>query len=148
MTDVFSAKRRSEIMSRIRSTGTSVEEMLYRLVRRAIGQRWRIDRNARSLPGRPDIVIPTLKLAIFADGCFYHRCPEHGHVPRSNRKYWVPKLARNLQRDKMNRRMLRRLGFSVWAVWEHSLEGSRVERTGLMLKRRLTRLIGIWKCQA
>src|SRR6266852_9488783 len=112
-------------MSRIRSKGTMVEEALYSIVRESIGGRRRIDRNVSGLPGRPDIVIPYLRLAIFANGCFYHCCSQHGHTPKSNRAYWAPKLANNSKRDGLNRARLRRLGFSVWTIWEHALEGSQ-----------------------
>src|SRR5689334_14554597 len=119
MADVFDSRKRSAVMSRIRSKGTSVEEALYCLIRNFLGQRWRIDRNVAGLPGCPDVVIPGLRLAIFADGCFYHGCPQHGHIPKSNQGYWAPKLARNRSRDNSRRRALRRLGYSVWRVWEH-----------------------------
>jgi DNA mismatch endonuclease, patch repair protein len=148
MADVFSTKRRGEVMSKIRSTGTTVEDVLHKIVRESIGSQRRIHRNVRNLPGRPDIVIPSLQIAIFADGCFYHGCPKHGHTPKSNRRYWVPKLARNCQRDRVNRQSLRRLGFSVWAIWEHALEGRRIERTRLILQRRIQRLIETKKAQA
>jgi DNA mismatch endonuclease (patch repair protein) len=92
MADVFTPEQRSEIMSRIRSSGTTPEARLCASVREALGGRWRIDRNVRTLPGQPDVVVAGLHLAIFADGCFYHGCPEHGHMPKSNVDYWLPKL--------------------------------------------------------
>lgn len=140
VTDVFSRKKRSEVMSRIRSRGTALEEILYGLVRSSLDGRWRIDRNVKSLPGCPDIVIPRLHLAVFADGCFYHGCCRHGHIPKSNRGYWLPKLARNCARDRSNRRKLRGMGYSVWAVWEHALEGRRLVKTAASLHRRLSLL--------
>jgi DNA mismatch endonuclease (patch repair protein) len=143
MTDVFSVQKRSEVMSRIRSSATHAEKILYSVVRQVMGQRWRIDRNVSILPGRPDITVPTLKLAIFVDGCFYHNCPIHGHAPKSNLEYWIPKLKSNAKRDKRNRRRLRSLGFSVWAVWEHNLEGGRLSRTEALLRHRLRRLIDL-----
>ena|SRR5436305_199510 len=141
MADVFTVKKRSEVMSRIRSSGTEVEALLYSIVREALGGRWRIERNVSALPGRPDIFIPALKLIIFADGCFYHSCPNHGHVPKSNMQYWVPKLRLNVQRDKRNRRALRSLGFSVWRIWEHRLEGRLLNSTRKQIRRRLQRVI-------
>jgi DNA mismatch endonuclease, patch repair protein len=137
MADVFTPEKRSEIMSRIRSTGTTPEARLWTMVREALGGRWRIDKNVRSLPGQPDVVVPSLRLAIFADGCFYHGCPEHGHVPKSNVDYWLPKLVRNRRRDGANRRALRKLGFAVWRLWEHELKGRRIARTQLTLTRKL-----------
>ena len=120
MADIYSPAKRSRIMAAIRSTGTGPEQRLYETVRAALGHRWRIDRNVRTLPGQPDILIPSLRLAIFLDGCFYHCCPRHGHLPKSNRGYWAPKLARNVRRDCVNRRALRRMGFGVWRIWEHA----------------------------
>ncbi|MYK68781.1 MAG: very short patch repair endonuclease [Gammaproteobacteria bacterium] len=121
MTDIFDPDKRSQIMSRIRSTGTAPEAMLYQIVRLSLGHRWRIRRNARDLPGQPDIVVPTLSLAIFADGCFFHQCPDHGRIPDTNRSYWETKLAGNVRRDAENREKLRKLGYSVWRYWEPGL---------------------------
>jgi G:T-mismatch repair DNA endonuclease (very short patch repair protein) len=91
----------------------------------------------RTLPGQPDVVVPSLRLAIFADGCFYHGCPEHGHVPKSNVDYWLPRLVRNRKRDRANRRVLRKMGFAVWRFWEHVLKGRRMVRAQLALTHNL-----------
>lgn len=139
--DIFTPRKRSEIMSRIRSCGTTPETALYACVRGILGGRRRIDKNVRSFPGQPDVLIPSLRLAIFADGCFYHSCPRHKHVPKSNKRYWIPKLQRNRRRDNMNRRALRRMGFTVWSFWEHALKKNTVERTALRLQRRLSKLL-------
>jgi DNA mismatch endonuclease, patch repair protein len=134
--DIFTAKKRSEIMSKIRSRATGPEEALFQTLKKILGKR-KVERNVRALPGQPDFVIPSLQLAIFVDGCFYHGCPEHGHRPKSNRKYWLPKLARNQSRDKSNRRTLRRMGFAVWRIWEHSLKANRLGPTRETLTRKL-----------
>lgn len=137
MTDIFTAERRGQIMSRIRSRQTGPELRLHEVVRLCLGPRWKVDTNVRTLPGQPDIVVPSLRVALFADGCFYHCCPVHGHIPKSNVAYWKPKLARNIRRDALLRRKLRTLGFSVWKVWEHDLRASVVDRTAERLGRRL-----------
>lgn len=137
MADVFSKQKRSAIMSRIRSSGTSPELRLHAMVREILGHRRRVDLNVTRLPGQPDILIPSLRLAIFADGCFYHNCPVHGHQPKSNETYWTPKLARTTRRDKANRRKLRSLGYAVWRFWEHDFKGRDVERTYRSLRIRL-----------
>ncbi|MBZ5669334.1 MAG: very short patch repair endonuclease [Acidobacteriia bacterium] len=124
-------------MSRIRSSGTTPEARLCTLVRQALGGKWRIETNVRTLPGQPDVVVPSLHLAIFADGCFFHGCPEHGHKPKSNMKYWLPKLARNRKRDRTDRRALRKMGFAVWSFWEHELKGRRLTLTQRILARKL-----------
>jgi DNA mismatch endonuclease (patch repair protein) len=68
---------------------------------------------------RPDVVFPRLKVAVFLDGCFWHACPEHGTKPRANEAYWLPKLRRNVERDRMTDRRLRDAGWRVVRVWEH-----------------------------
>jgi len=137
MADVFTPEKRSEIMSRIRSSGTNPESRLCAALREALGRRWRIDTNGRTLPGQPDMVVPGLRLAIFADRRFDHGCPMHGHVPKSNAGYWLPKLVRSRRRDRASRRDLRRMGFAVWRLWEHELGGRRMARMRLALARRL-----------
>ena len=139
MGDIFSKEKRSDIMSRIRSKDTIPEQSLLTAIRQTVGKRWRIDRNVQSLPGRPDVVLPSLHLVIFLDGCFYHCCPLHGHSPKSNRRYWVPKLQRNKQRDCLNRRILRSMGYLVVRFWEHELRPSRSRMTEAKLKRVITR---------
>lgn len=139
--DVFGKTRRSDVMSRIRSSHTGIEMVLSTLVRAAVGPRWRIITNAVELPGRPDIVVPGLRLVVFADGCFFHSCPRHGRVPDSNLPYWQPKLERTVRRDRKNRRALRELGYAVWRVWEHDLEGRAIERTRNLLERRVEAML-------
>ena len=141
MADIFTQQKRSEIMSHIRSTGLRPERRLYEIVRAVLGKRWRIHQNDSGLPGTPDLVIPGLDLIIFADGCFFHGCPKHGHIPKSNRSYWRAKLDGNKRRDRRNTMRLRRLGYSVWRVWEHDLKGRAAEGTTQSLARRLRQRI-------
>jgi DNA mismatch endonuclease (patch repair protein) len=124
-------------MARIRSSGTTPEERLYQAVRTALGYRWRIDRNVRAMPGCPDVVIPSLRLAIFADGCFFHGCPKHYRAPLSNTEYWTPKIARNIARDKDQRATLESNGWSVWHIWEHELTKITLPETQVTLQQKL-----------
>ncbi len=137
MADVFDPAKRSEVMSRIRGSGTSIEKRLFAIVRETLGPRRRIVRNAKSLPGKPDVFVPALSLALFADGCFFHQCPVHGRIPKSNPNYWKPKLAANARRDARHSRELRARGISVWRFWEHRLEGAPLAKTALSLARKL-----------
>ncbi|MGD2101229.1 MAG: very short patch repair endonuclease [Acidimicrobiia bacterium] len=142
MADVFTPEKRSEVMSAIRSVGTQPECRLDEAVRRCLGHRWRIDRNVTDLPGKPDVVIPSLRLAIFADGCFFHHCPIHGRIPDSRREYWEPKIRRNVERDRINESDLREKGFSVWRFWEHDFKTrAAMEQTIADLERRLDQRI-------
>jgi DNA mismatch endonuclease, patch repair protein len=124
-------------MSRIRSKGTRPEEALADIVEVALGQACAVNRNDRQLPGAPDIVVPSLRLCIFADGCFFHMCPVHYRPPRTRPEYWVPKIERNARRDRRHARQLRREGWAVWRLWEHDLRPAARSRTELKLARRL-----------
>jgi DNA mismatch endonuclease, patch repair protein len=77
---------------------------------------------------RPDIVFTRAKLAVFIDGCFWHQCPEHGNVPRTNVDYWVPKLRRNVERDRATDAALEIAGWRVIRAWEHEPVERTVER--------------------
>jgi len=75
--------------------------------------------NSRHLPGKPDIVFPTRRVAVFVHGCFWHRCPRCSlPIPSSNSSYWCAKLNRNVARDEQNRRVLESQGWRVVEVWE------------------------------
>jgi DNA mismatch endonuclease (patch repair protein) len=75
-----------------------------------------------SIPGmrvRPDVVFTRHRVAVFVDGCFWHACPDHGHQPRSNTDYWIPKLRGNAERDRLVDEHLRTAGWIVLRLWEH-----------------------------
>ena len=85
------------------------------------GLRFRKDLPLR-VPGRvvrPDVVFTRARLAVFIDGCFWHRCPEHGNVPTANGDYWRPKLERNIARDRAVDAALSEAGWRVLRAWEH-----------------------------
>ena len=67
----------------------------------------------------PDIVFTRKKIAVFVDGCFWHSCPQHGTIPKSNEKYWIPKLLQNVERDRATDEGLRAGGWQVIRIWEH-----------------------------
>ena len=85
------------------------------------GRRFRIDlpMDVSGRRVRPDIVFTRQRIAVFIDGCFWHGCPEHGQLPRSNGAYWMEKLRRNKQRDDADNDALERGGWTVVRVWEH-----------------------------
>lgn len=108
---------RSRIMRGIRSRDTKPELAVRRCLH-AMGYRFRLQR--RDLPGRPDIVLPRHRVAIQVHGCFWH---QHGdcklaNVPRTRRDYWLPKLARNVERDAASAIALAALGWHVTTIWE------------------------------
>ena len=69
-----------------------------------------------------DVVFPTQRVAVFIDGCFWHRCPEHATTPARNHDYWVAKFERNMTRDIATNQELTQLGWRVIRVWEHEVK--------------------------
>jgi DNA mismatch endonuclease (patch repair protein) len=115
--DALSPERRSENMRRIRSRDTAPELLVRRSAHR-LGYRFRLHR--RDLPGKPDLLFPRLRKAVFVHGCFWHQhadCRE-GRVPGTNRSYWGPKLARTVERDRLAVEALRSSGWDVLTIWE------------------------------
>ena len=119
MADVFTKKKRSQVMAAIRSKGNKATELkLASILRGARITGWR---RHQPLPGRPDFIFRRARLAIFVDGCFWHGCPKHGRKPGSNRSYWIPKLRRNKERDAAVARALSKSRWVVIRLWEHDL---------------------------
>ncbi|SRR5581483_409859 len=133
--DLVSSSRRSEIMSRIRSSDTGPEMQVRRMLH-ALGYRYALHR--RDLPGVPDLVFPSRRKIIFIHGCFWHQhkgCID-GRIPKSRVSFWRSKLQRNVERDRRNISKLRRTGWKVMSVWECD-----TAKIGSMRKR-LTRFLG------
>jgi len=108
---------RTRIMRSIHKRNTQPELRVRRALH-AAGLRFRLHR--RDLPGTPDIVLPSRRLAILVNGCFWHQHPgcALARRPRANQEYWEPKLARNVARDAATREALAGLGWRVMVVWE------------------------------
>ncbi len=117
MADTVSKEQRSLNMSLIRSTDTKPEVFVRSVIHR-LGFRFR--KNVKTLPGKPDIVLPKYKTAIFVHGCFWHQhtgC-KRSTIPKSNIEYWKPKLLRNSQRDIQHKSDLEAMSWNVFVVWE------------------------------
>lgn len=119
MADKLSPHRRSENMRRIRSKNMKPELVVRSLIHRH-GYRYRL--HAKELLGKPDIVRRPYRQAIFVHGCFWHQHADpkclDGRPPKSNTSYWLPKLARNVQRDADAICALRKAGWKILIVWE------------------------------
>lgn len=103
-----------------KSRSTSPEIIVRTALRRAGYPGYRL--NWKKAPGKPDICYPGRKIAIFINGCFWHRCPKCNlPFPKHNSEYWIPKLERNMQRDAENYRLLKEDGWSVVVIWECDL---------------------------
>jgi DNA mismatch endonuclease (patch repair protein) len=113
---VNEATRRS--MQGNTSTETAPERILREAIYRAGLRGYR--KNVRKLPGTPDVVFNTHKLAVFVHGCYWHRCPKctRNRTPKTNSEFWKAKFERNVERDKTNKHKLRKLGYKTLTLWE------------------------------
>ena len=136
MPDIFSKRKRSAVMSLIRSRGNAATELrLIALMRAHRITGWR---RGSALPGRPDFVFLKLKLAVFVDGCFWHGCPIHGTQPKSNAAFWRKKISANRTRDRLVTRTLRAQGWRVLRIWEHELKRKNERRLLSRINRALS----------
>jgi DNA mismatch endonuclease Vsr len=138
MTDVLNKTQRSELMRGIKSRNTAFE-MDFRLHLRRAGLPYKLH---SCLPGRPDIVFPAARIAVFLDSCFWHGCRWHCRMPKSNIAYWRKKIARNRQRDKNVNSEYRKLGWKIVRLWEHTIRRdptSCILRVKADLKQNLAR---------
>jgi DNA mismatch endonuclease (patch repair protein) len=134
MTDVFSPEKRSAVMRRVKGKDTAPELRVRKALTR-LGLRYRLHR--ADLPGKPDIVMPGRRLAIFVHGCFWHghSCARGARVPKANRDYWLGKVGRNRARDDTHRAALEARGWRVLTLWECELkDAARLEETLATIK--------------
>jgi DNA mismatch endonuclease (patch repair protein) len=116
--DVFTKKKRSEIMSKIRSKNTKIENVIFRELHR---QGIYFQKHYRKVAGRPDVAMPRKKIAIFIDGDFWHGYRFLKIKKRLPRKYWRRKIESNIERDKKNRSILKEQGWKILRIWEHDI---------------------------
>ena len=116
MADVFSPEKRSQVMQKIRSKNTKPEIVIRQAIHR-LGYRFRL--HDKSLPGNPDIIMPKYHTVIQVRGCFWHGhdCKD-GHIPKSRKEYWEPKIRATIERDEKNDHKLRKDGWKLIIVWE------------------------------
>lgn len=120
MADIFDAAKRTQIMASVKNKSTTPEIKLRSILHRA-GYRFRITK--KDLPGKPDIVLPKYRTAIFVNGCFWHgHSCKRGHRPQTNSKFWNEKIDRNIERDKLVSGELKKLGWRVLTIWECELK--------------------------
>ncbi len=119
MADTVSKKKRSEIMSKVKSKDSKIEVDFRKAIWKA-GFRYR--KNPTKYFGKPDIVLAKYKTAIFIDSCFWHGCKRHCRLPSVRKKYWMAKIERNKERDKEVNRHYKKIGWQAIRVWEHDIE--------------------------
>ena len=118
MTDVLTPEQRSFNMSRVRGKNTSPEIKLRKMLSAAGIRGYRIHYD---LPGKPDIVFTKKRIAIFIDGCFWHKCPVDFQEPETRKEFWMKKIQSNVERDKRTNKKLSDKGWAVIRIWEHEM---------------------------
>ncbi|MCO7627105.1 very short patch repair endonuclease [Pseudomonas fluorescens] len=127
-TDTVNPERRSKMMSMIKGKNTK-PEMVVRSVCYELGLRYRLHR--RDLPGTPDLVFTKSRICLFVNGCFWHRHPrcKYAYTPKSKLEFWLPKLAKNVERDIKVQQTLLSQGWRVLIVWECDTKNRETLRT-------------------
>lgn len=129
--DTLTPEQRHLNMSRIKGKNTRPEKRVRSLLH-GLGYRFRL--NVKSLPGKPDIVLPKYKTAIFVHGCFWHRHEAccYTTTPKTRQEFWEKKFSDNIQRDKNTAKSLEQLGWTVLVVWECELKDMEMLRHRLL----------------
>jgi DNA mismatch endonuclease, patch repair protein len=132
MVDTFSKTERSRIMSRVKSKNNKSTELRFISIikeKNIIG--WR-----RNYPliGKPDFVFPKQRIAVFIDGCFWHKCPKHCRMPSSNKEYWSQKIEKNRIRDGKTKKLLKEEGWLVIRIWEHEIKQKKINHKLNLIK--------------
>lgn len=131
--DKITKEQRSRNMSLIRSKGNrSTEEVFVKLLKANKISGWR--RHVKGAYGSPDFLFRKNKVVVFLDGCFWHGCKIHCVMPKSNKKYWIEKISRNIKRDRKVKKHYLDKGWKVVRIWEHDLKNHKLPKKMEMLE--------------
>ncbi len=118
------AQKRSAVMRGVKRAGTKLEARFGEILKTSgFGE---FELQAADLSGTPDFVYRPQSLAIFVDSCFWHGCPDHARVPKSNVDYWTTKMEKNRERDRRQTQDLEAQGWRAERFWEHEMKDERV----------------------
>ncbi len=103
----------------------------------ALGLRYRVNHPLPGIPRRrADLLFASSRVVVFVDGCFWHGCPQHGHIPKVNSWYWPDKIERNRLRDRDTDERLRALGWQSLRIWEHEVSQNAAARVAAAVRGR------------
>jgi DNA mismatch endonuclease (patch repair protein) len=129
--DVMTKKQRSECMSKIKSKWTKPEIMIHNFLK---GNKIKHKMHS-AIYGHPDVELSEKRALIFINGCFWHKCKKCFKEPKSRTYYWVPKINKNVQRDKKNCIELKRRGYIIVTIWEHEIKKNNIKRVIAFIKK-------------
>jgi DNA mismatch endonuclease (patch repair protein) len=135
MSDRISPEKRSWNMSRVRNADTSIEVKVRKWL---FHEGFRFRKNVKTLPGKPDVVLPKYKAVIFIHGCFWHRHPncKRATTPETREDFWITKFNRNICNDQKHILELNQLGWKVIVLWECEIN-KNFDETVQMLKTQI-----------
>ncbi|MEW5719495.1 MAG: very short patch repair endonuclease [Chloroflexota bacterium] len=124
MVDNLKPADRRKTMQAVKGKNTRLERRFFSILAAMRLNGWK--KNAADVVGKPDVVFPTRRVAIFVDGCFWHGCPHCCRkLPATNRKYWRRKIRRNVALAQSTNHKLRNAGWTVIRIWEHALQNPK-----------------------
>lgn len=132
MADIFTKKKRSEVMSKVRNKDSKLEMILRKILWKK-GMRYR--KNVGEKFGKPDLVFAKYKTVIFIDSCFWHGCKVHGSIPQTRKNFWTKKLKRNKERDGEVSRYYKKNDWQVIRMWEHDLKDFTDKEAGQLIEK-------------
>lgn len=118
MADTITKEQRRKNMQAIKS----ISKLEGVVSRQLWNEGFRFRRNTKNLFGKPDISIKKYKIVIFIDSCFWHQCPQHKNMPKTNTGFWRKKLSRNIERDQEVNHYYEKNGWSIKRIWEHEVK--------------------------
>lgn len=132
MTDIFTTKKRSTVMSAVRNSGSVLEKRVAAFLRK---EKIRYRSHPQGMLGKPDFYLPELEMVVFVDSCFWHGCRYHGSIPKTNRTFWNRKIKRNKERDREIRRAYGKTDYRIVRIWEHQLKNADTNRVRALFQR-------------
>ena len=132
--DSLSPEKRSWNMSRIRGKDTSIEVKVRKYL---FNQGFRYRKNVKTLPGKPDIVLPKYHAVVFVHGCFWHRHPgcKDTTTPKTRTDYWKAKFEKNVRNDELHKEQLIEAGWRVFTIWECEVTKRFEETMNLLIEQ-------------
>jgi DNA mismatch endonuclease (patch repair protein) len=136
--DIYQKQKRSDIMSHISGKETKPEILVRKFL---FSNGFRFRKNIKDLPGKPDIVLPKYKTAIFIHGCFWHgHTCKRGALPTTNIEFWETKIGGNIERDKRDVSELEKQAWKVIVIWQCEIKNIKLQedRLNLLIKEILS----------